>query len=352
MRSIASFFLIVCLSWALSAEPEAAPGTDPLVPIVEACLDALELGDKATAYALARKIRFEAMTRFKNEPHQLAPLLLLYADAAASYSEPDALIAYREAVVAYEYAFGPESQQLIEPSMRRGREALARKFRDEAFEAFQRVIELGHAHGLEGSAQVALARTGIATIRLRVGEQEGARQLLDEALKVDLERIGHLDLGWIYHVSADVYVEMADWQRANDHYTQAYGLYEFINSNKRDRLTILKRLVRVSHLLGKPERAINFCQMYAMQRDWGSRMLYDPSHKFSWHRNGNTALVGVKYSISKDCKAEDIVVTKADGIDPAKVKEVVGNAYWLPLYRDGQIVGVGEQHISSFIKAD
>ncbi len=352
LKLVAAVVVFVSLVFPVYAEEDGTEASDPLVAIVEACQDALALGDRSTAFSIARKIRTEALLRFSNEPRQLAPLLLLYADAAASYKDTGALVAYREAIAGYENAFGDASEQLIEPLIRAGREALARKYRVEAFALFRRVVELSDKYNKSDKSQGAIAKTGIASLHLRVGELGAARRFLDEALIVDERSISTLDLGWIYHVSADTHLAMENWEAANNDYTQAYGLYEAVDEYSRDLRSILKQLVKVSHKMGQPERAVRFCQMYARKRDWGSRMLYDPSEKITAWRGNNVvpvATVGVEYTINSNCRAVDVVVTRDGGMDVLKIKKIVENAYWLPRYRNGEFAQTGLQRISSFI---
>lgn len=357
MNSLGVILIVAFLSGTAQAQPSETLVTenieiDPLLAAVEACQDALYLGDKSTAFAIARKIRTEALLRFSAEPHQLAPLLLLYADAAASYQDAGALIAYREAAATYERAFGPESDQLIEPLMRAAREALGKRFRVEAFNLFQRTLELSAAHGREKSAQAAIARTGIASLHLRVGELAAARAHLGMALEVDHRTVSQLDLGWIYHVSADTYLAQKNWKAADEHYTQAYGHYEAVNQYSRDLRTILRRLIEANHMIGNPERATSFCQMYARKRDWGRRMLFDPSNKITATRSRGVATVSIEYTINSQCRAEGVVVTQSDGMDAREVKEIVESAYWLPRYRDGAPTSTALQKVSSFIIAN
>ncbi|MEX0300444.1 MAG: hypothetical protein AB3N28_15325, partial [Kordiimonas sp.] len=98
MKLVAALLVSASLTFPAFSQSEKVDAVDPLVAIVEACQDALALGDRSTAFSIARKIRTEALLRFSSEPQQLAPLLLLYADAAASYQDTGALIAYREAI--------------------------------------------------------------------------------------------------------------------------------------------------------------------------------------------------------------------------------------------------------------
>ncbi|MEX0297673.1 MAG: tetratricopeptide repeat protein, partial [Kordiimonas sp.] len=244
------------------------------------------------------------------------------------------------------------SEELIEPLIRAGREALARKFRVEAFTLFRRIVDLSEQYNKSEKSQGAIAKTGIASLHLRVGELDAARRFLDEALAVDTKSISTLDLGWVYHVSADTHLAMENWTAANEDYTQAYGLYEAFDEYSRDLRSILKQLVKVSHKMGRPERAIQFCQMYAQKRDWGSRMLYDPSEKITAWRGNNVvpvATVGVEYTINSNCRAVDVVVTRDGGMDAKKIKKIVQDAYWLPRFRDGEFTQTGLQRISSFI---
>ena len=352
MKLLLSFAFLVGFAFNLQAQDTEMTEPDPLIAVVEACQDALALGDKSTAFSIARKIRKEAIRRFSDEPKQLAPLLLLYADAAASYKDAATLIAYREALVAYERAFGRDGEQLIEPMMRAAREALARKYRVEAFNLFQRTIELSNQYGQGYVAQAAIAKTGIASLHLRVGELTAARTYLDEALVTDARSLSALDLGWIYHVSADTNLALENWRAADEHYTQAYGYYEGVNRNARDLRTILRRLIKANHMMGAPERATNFCQLYAEKRDWGSRMLFDPSDKITNRRADNVATVKVEYTINHQCRAVEVVVTSAGGMDPLRVREIIEDAYWLPRYRNGVATRTELQRISSFIVAD
>lgn len=350
------FVIVMGMVWLtvpVKAEPhqdsDVAPEyTDPLVAIVEACQDALALGDTSTAFSIARKIRLQAIDRFSDEPHQLGPLLLLYADAAAGYKDRGALIAYREAIVAYERAFGVDGQELIAPLMRAAREALARKFRVEAFNLFQRTIALSIQHDRASSAEVAVAKTGIASLHLRVSELEAARRYLDAALTVDARQMSALDLGWVYHVSADTYLALENWETADEHYTQAYGYYEAVNKYSRDLRAILRRLIKANHMMGYPERAIKFCQMYAAKRDWGSRMLFDPSNKLTHSHSGESATISVEYAINSECRAIDVVVLKSDGMGVSEVQRIFENAYWLPRFRDGTPVATGVQKVHGF----
>jgi len=345
MKPIMLMLIWLLTSFPVNAVPEETYKIDPLVAIVEACQDALALGDKGTAYTIARKVRWEALSRFKDDPRQLAPLLLLYADAAASYNDRGALVAYREALTAYEKAFGLNSAQLIEPVMRAAREALARRFRVEAYALFQRILELSALHKRDASAFAAIAKTGIASLHVRVGENMAARRYLDEALQVDTRTLSVLDLGWIYHVSADAHMALENWQQANDDYTQAYGLYQADNTNSEDLLTILKRLIKANHMMGYTGRAASFCQRYAERKDWGNRMLFDPSAKMTNHIDWNIVSVGVEYTINSKCKAVDVKVTHAEGMDVEAVKNIVENAYWLPRFTDGELVSTAIQRV-------
>lgn len=332
---------ILAMTPAVQAEK---PTRADLEEAIAAYHDSKALLHKADSFLHARRAYFIGQQLFADKPGDLAPIAHAFALAAARYKEPVALQQYQSTLDLLIEAHGPDSGTQIPVLVDAGEEALHRKEPEMAYAFLKQAGELLARDVPDGSFEEARVHLGLARLYLNSGEYGRAEERAATALAVAEKH----QKGITYPVNAAFHFWHAQVMRglgkhtlAETSYLHALSLYRESEPRARPILSIHRRMIEVSHNLGKLDAAVHHCleaEKYENQRNMGHwHPIYDPNGRLSQFDKPKTGQILAGFTRTEDCRAINVVIHRTHGISVEEAKRLIEHAYFTPELRNGKL---------------
>lgn len=336
-----AWLVMLAMSSAIQAEKPTRANLDEAIA---AYRDSIALLHRADSFLHARRAYFIGQQLFADRPAELAPIAHAFALAAARYKEPVALKQYQSTLDLLIEAHGPDTGAQTPVLVDAAEEALHRKEPEMAYAFLKQAEELLARDVPGGSFEAARVHLGMARLYLNSGEYDRAEQRAASALAL-AEKHQH---GITYPVNAafhfwhaQVMLGLGNHAPAETSFLHALSLYRESEPHARPVLSIHRRMVEVSHNLGKFDAAVRHCleaEIYENQRHMGHWYpVYDPNGRLSQFGKPKTGQIIAGFTRTKDCRADEIVIYKTRGISAEEAKRLIQHAYFTPELRNGKL---------------
>ncbi len=334
---------VLAITSAVQAEK---PTRADLDEAIAAYRDSTALLHKADSFLHARRAYVIGRQLFADKPDELAPIAHAFALAAARYKEPVALKQYQFTlnllVVAYGSGHGALTPVLVDAA----EEAIHRKEPEMAYAWLKQAGELLDRDAPNGSYLGARVHLGLARLYLNSGEYDRAENQAAHAQDLAVEYQNTVNYpvdATFYFWHGQVMRMLGKYALAEASYMKALALYLEIEPLARRVLSIHRRMVEVSHNLGKLDAATHHClqaEVYENQRHMGHWYpVYDPNGRLSQFGKAKTGQIVAGFTRTKDCRADDIVIYKTRGISAEEAKRLIQHAYFTPQLKNGKLAG-------------
>lgn len=341
------FLLVLFLLLTVGAAKVRAdtPSPKALNEALSAYEDSRALYHKADSFLHARRAYFIALKLFNDSPQDLAPIIHIYANAAARYREPIALEKYQQALNLMVEVFGRESPKLIPLLVDAGEEAISRREPEMAYAWINRARKLLKTHQPEGSFTEARVQLALARLYFDSDERERAELRARRALELCEQFADEMS----YPLNAQHYFWHGQIMRrlgrhadAAPSYQKALDIYLATEPKARPVLSIHKHMVEVSYHMGREQQLIEHCvaaQQYETARGMALYWpIFDPKGRLGQVDKVKTGQILAGFTRTPDCRAVDIVVHKTLGISAEEARHLLLQAYIPPRIRHGKIV--------------
>lgn len=316
---------------------------------LNAYTESKSVGNKADTFLHAQRAYKFGLKLYANDPAKLAPIIFVYANAAATYREPIALTIYQQALEQYAKAFGPEHFELTHPLINAAEEAILRKEPEMAYAWLAKARKLIEHGKLKHSFIEARMHMGLARMFKNSGQMDRAENHASRSLDL----LGEQDTASSFPENANLHFWHGQIMRslkqntqARQSYLKSLELFDQQAPDARKVLSIHTHLVEINHKLNDPDALVFHCKaaaQYQHKRSGGYWFpIYDPTGKLNPIHQGKQSLktgeIVASYYRTADCRLRDINILGTAGISKADAKLILSGAYFAPQYRNRKIV--------------
>lgn len=339
MKNLVVITLLILVFTKFVAAADETTLTEKLYKQQLAFSDAKSLNDDAVAFILAGKIYEIGQNIYSDNPKSLAPIVLAYAEAAATYQEPVALELFKEALALFNLAYDQGDEIHIAPLILAADEASVRNEPEIAYEWYKLTQNLLASHRPNGSFLQARQDMGLAYLFRREGQIETSEAW---ALK-SMALLEEYRVEGSAFDAAGILFQFAEVKRALNANAVAVGAYEkalsiYLTSDKKERWTArrigttYRRLIEVNYKMGDYHTACrSVADRFKFQRGGGKIIAFDPLGQFSpgpgKHKAGEIAF---RFSIGSDCRAFDLQILKTIGVTKEQAYSAIANLFLTP----------------------
>lgn len=349
------FALLLTLVFTAFAGAENSKKTE-LEVAIRAFNEAKALGHKATTLIHARRIYFMARKYYFNQPSQIAPYALSYADASAQYGEKRASLLYNNAVNIYVEAHGLDDPILIRPLTNAAEYALSNSNREVAYAWFLKAKTLAEKQVDPDHLMMARVMMGIAQLHMAAGDYTKAKEIAQAAIKELPQNAYEKDsiaMAKIYQALGQIEVSNNELASALNAYKHALAILLEKDPNSRRIYELHQHLVGVNHKLGDEENAEYYCKnalRYRYHNIKASREpFYDPNNRLIAKNRVKSGHIRATLTKSANCRLKNIEVHETQGISLGEARRLLEQAYYVPMVMNGKVI---DGEYASLITAD